>query len=544
MRDSPPAARAETPSDQVRTARAELLAAQGRFAEAERMLAATLAASPGHEHALAMLVRIQMTQGRAAQASETLDSAVGAGVKLTAALLRLRGGLMLSQSRFDEAVAMFREAVAADPADASAQHALAVALGQAGAHEEAIDAARSALAKGHDPIPARLVLGRALWESGSAGDAEAEFRRIVAQQPAHAAAHTSLADAIWMRTGDLGEATAALDASIALAPRSPELRLLKARLLEGAGEAERAFAEIVHALAFAPNHVDFHVGAARASIGFDAARALAHAEHAMRFASFPQGPLAILADALLANGHAARAAAAAERLLQIDPNDGHAVAVLAIAWRLLGDARYAALHDYSAFVRAAPIDTPAGWPDLPSYLADLARALHVRHDAMRAHPVAQTLRAGTQVLLRTERDADPAIRALRAAIGGPIERYLAALGRGADRLRGRNTGRWRLADFWSVRLRGGGYHFSHYHGAGWLSSACYIELPPLAGGEGWLQFGAPCMPTKPALAPDYFVKPEPGLLVLFPSWMWHGTVPFAAKPGTSRLTIAFDVVPA
>jgi tetratricopeptide (TPR) repeat protein len=544
MSDRVRAERVEPAADHARTSRAELLVAQGRFAEAERMLAATLAASPGHEQALATLVRIQMTQGRAAQASETLDSAVGAGAKLTAGLLRLRGGLMLSQSRFDEAVLMFREAVAADPADATAQHALAVALAQTGAHDDAIPAAQSALAKGHDPVAARLVLGRALWESGRAEDAETEFRRIVAQQPAQAAAHTGLADAIWMRTGDPGEATAAIDASIALAPRSPELRLVKARLLESAGQPERAYTEIASGLVFAPNHVDLHLGAARASLAFDAARSLAHAEHALRFASFPQGPLATLADALLANGHATRAAAAAERLLRINPNDGHAVAVLATAWRLLGDARYTALYDYAAFVRATTLDTPSGWPDLRTYLADLARALHARHDTMRAHPVAQTLRSGTQVMLRIERDADPAIRALREAIGGPIERYLAALGEGVDRLRSRNTGRWRLADFWSVRLRDNGYHFNHYHGSGWLSSACYIELPPLANGEGWLQFGAPCMATKPALAPDYFVKPEPGLLVLFPSWMWHGTMPFGAEPGASRLTIAFDVLPA
>ena len=36
-------------------------------------------------------------------------------------------------------------------------------------------------------------------------------------------------------------------------------------------------------------------------------------------------------------------------------------------------------------------------------------------------------------------------------------------------------------------------------------------------------------------------KPEPGMLVLFPSYMWHGTIPFVT--GDSRLTIAFDIVP-
>ena len=42
--------------------------------------------------------------------------------------------------------------------------------------------------------------------------------------------------------------------------------------------------------------------------------------------------------------------------------------------------------------------------------------------------------------------------------------------------------------------------------------------------------------------PEHFVEPAAGMLVLFPSYMWHGTVPFAT--GAPRLTAAFDVVPA
>ena len=58
---------------------------------------------------------------------------------------------------------------------------------------------------------------------------------------------------------------------------------------------------------------------------------------------------------------------------------------------------------------------------------------------------------------------------------------------------------------------------------------------------GWLQFGEPGPPTRPALPPEHFVKPAPGLLALFPSSLWHGTVPFGGDE--ARLSIAFDVVP-
>ena len=40
------------------------------------------------------------------------------------------------------------------------------------------------------------------------------------------------------------------------------------------------------------------------------------------------------------------------------------------------------------------------------------------------------------------------------------------------------------------------------------------------------------------LPPIRLIEPKPGRLVLFPSTMWHGTVPFAAG---ERLTVAFDV---
>ncbi|AND69018.1 hypothetical protein ATSB10_15640 [Dyella thiooxydans] len=40
------------------------------------------------------------------------------------------------------------------------------------------------------------------------------------------------------------------------------------------------------------------------------------------------------------------------------------------------------------------------------------------------------------------------------------------------------------------------------------------------------------------------MQPQPDLLVLFPSWMWHGTLPFRGEPQDRHLTIAFDLLPA
>ena len=123
---------------------------------------------------------------------------------------------------------------------------------------------------------------------------------------------------------------------------------------------------------------------------------------------------------------------------------------------------------------------------------------------------------------------------------------MAKMGDGIDPVRSRRTGDYRIEGAWSVRLKPGGFHKDHFHPEGWLSSAFYVETPDSAldspEKQGWIRFGQPPFETNPPLPAEHFVRPKPGRLVLFPSYMWHGTVPFTTDE--RRLTIAFDAVPA
>ena len=157
----------------------------------------------------------------------------------------------------------------------------------------------------------------------------------------------------------------------------------------------------------------------------------------------------------------------------------------------------------------------------------------------------QSLRNGTETMQDLSRSADSAIQALFKAFAVPIQHYLGHIGTGSDPLRRRNNGRWRFNGSWSVRLHSSGFHTNHTHPRGWISSACYIELPDcMSDGhndEGVLTFGEPGIATTPKLGAEYSVRPEVGMLVLFPSYFWHGTVPF--RSSQARLTVAFDAVP-
>jgi hypothetical protein len=112
-------------------------------------------------------------------------------------------------------------------------------------------------------------------------------------------------------------------------------------------------------------------------------------------------------------------------------------------------------------------------------------------------------------------------------------------------VRRRNGGGYRFNGSWSVRLRTAGFHNNHVHPRGWISSAFYVDLPDsmreASTHDGCLAFGQPGILTAPLLHAEHVVRPQPGMLVLFPSYFWHGTVPFASDQ--TRLTVAFDVLP-
>jgi hypothetical protein len=143
---------------------------------------------------------------------------------------------------------------------------------------------------------------------------------------------------------------------------------------------------------------------------------------------------------------------------------------------------------------------------------------------------------------------------LKARIGQAVDRYIAHLeSLPADEshpLLARRSPRWRYTDSWSSRLHSSGFHTNHVHAHGWISSCYYVALPPVmnaaadadAAHAGWIAFGTPDIDIPGCdLTARRRERPRVGRLVLFPSCMWHGTVPFTdTQP---RLTIAFDVVP-
>jgi hypothetical protein len=56
-----------------------------------------------------------------------------------------------------------------------------------------------------------------------------------------------------------------------------------------------------------------------------------------------------------------------------------------------------------------------------------------------------------------------------------------------------------------------------------------------------LAFGIPDSALGLELSPRRIEPPQVGRLLIFPSYFWHGTIPFESEQ--QRLTVAFDALP-
>lgn len=372
-------------------------------------------------------------------------------------------------------------------------------------------------------------------------DAEAVLVEGARRWPTDIRVHEALARVRWMR-GEGAAFARDFEEAVAANPNSVFLRASCAAMLCRADLRDRAEPILRDGLARDSANVSYLIslGALLAEVDrTEEGLTLLDRAHALA----PTAPslAANRAQALLRLGRSEAALRLIEPELQATPFDGEWIAYQSMAWRQLGDPRYGELCDYDAMVRAYDLAPPPGYANVAAFNQTLAAAIAPLHAAA-AHPLGQSLRGGSQTTMSLLRSTDPAIVAYLAALEDPIRAYIAAMdNRGARHpWSSRKADRFKLSGCWSVKLKPGGYHVNHLHPAGWISSAYYVALPESTGQEGWIKFGEPRWPT-PGCTIEKVIQPQVGRLVLFPSYMWHGTVPFSTG---ERLTAPFDVVPA
>ena len=518
-----------------------LLVAAGRLDEAQAELRRALAAEPHSRTARLALARLLIRVGRCAEAESEARALVVRDNRDAEAWATLAGA-QRDQGKLAEAEASYRKALAVRPEYAVARHNLGALLGQLERAEESLAELDRAAQLGATGPELHFNRARAFTELGRFDEADATLVAAVRQWPEALEAQIMLAKLRYMR-GDANytrELVAAVSGSA-----NPALSLTLGDLLRRGGQLQAAHGVLRAITERFPGvpQVMSSLAVVLQELG-DLEQALKHARAAN--AALPEDADIIenLIAILLQSGNADEAWPRIVRERRRAPLDGRWLAYEATAARLIGDPRYHELYDYERFVRPFDLEPPAGYDSIDDFNAELATRLAERH-TLKAHPLDQSLRHGTQTSRSLLADRDPVIGEFFRLLDEPLRAYRKELGCDADHpFAGRNRGGTKLAGCWSVRLFRGGYHVNHLHPKGWISSAYYVALPAETADQesksGWIKFGEPRMPT-PGAEPAHFVEPRIGRLVLFPSYMWHGTIPIHGDE--PRLAIAFDAVP-
>lgn len=428
-----------------------------------------------------------------------------------AALLSL--GVQHHQAgRLSQAEGLYRRVLELDADNADALHLLGVLVDQIGHHDKALELIKAAIRHNARNPHYHANLANVLQELGNLDEAAAALERAFELDQRMVTALTNLG-ALRQQQGRLDEAVAAYQRSLELQPDYADAYYNLATALKEQGKLDEAIKALRQAIALQPESVNEHV---------------------------------VLAGYLLERHDFNGALEACNSGLKLAPRNIRALGFKSVALTELGQHEaLRTLVDFDMLIARRYIPTPAGYANLAAF--NDALIAHVRaHPSLVDNPSTGATRGGghTDELLV---DPKGPFAAFEQIINAAVADYLRSLPvQQSHPYLAQRPRTWRLT-VWGVVLRAEGHQVAHIHPGGWVSGVYYAKLPAVvaAGGSnhaGWIEFGHPPLEFHAEAKPEVcVVKPEEGLLLLFPSYFYHRTIPY--KSEEERVSIAFDVLP-
>jgi len=488
-----------------------LRARAGRVQEAIELFERVLRLAPDNPLYLNDLGHAYLAAKRLDEADSAYRRAIALRPELGASHFNL-GNLQRGRGKLAEAAAAYRRAVEAEPAVAAFHMNLGVTLQRLKSYDEALAALSRAVELDERSFEARYNLAFVLSAQQRTEEAILAYRAALALNPEAAAAHLNLGVALEER-GKLEEAIASFARAAELDPSLVQAHVNLGAALYGKGDFALALAAIRRALQLSPEQALIHVN---------------------------------LAQTLQASGDLAGAEAAYRKALALEPSLTTAKAQWSIALRQMGRWEEAlALLDYRHLLRTRRLSAMPPWPTVAAFNAELARYIYGLPTLV-ADPPGLATKGGRQSL-EVLNSADPPVAALQRFLEAAVGEYVAdVLDKSGNPHAPPALVSWHLSG-WAVILRASGYQTPHFHAPAMVSGVYYVQIPEVvksaaAGEAGFIKFGPPL--EAGASAEDTplttALRPEEGMVVLFPSYFWHYTMPFESSE--DRICVAFDVI--
>ena len=517
----------------------------GRPADARGLCQSLLDEHPDNPQALNLGAIASFQTGDPRTAVTLLESALEHDPGFVDAHNNL-GNVLKAEGDLARAEMAYRHAIEIAPLYFDAHFNLGIVLEAMGRPAEARDTYKRALDIQPDFLPAYLNTGNALKSLGKFDEALDYYRWVLEVEPENVDALNNMG-AVYYELTRYEDAESTYRKALAIDAGHADTLYNLGVLLHDVERYDEAVQIYERAVAARPFYTECHVnlGYTMHELGRldDAERAYRRAieldpDHAQAHAN--------LGDLYLTRGEPREALDLCEDFLDTHPGDTAMLAFESIALREAGEtARCRALVDMERFLQTTDLAVPEGFDDRRAFNAALAAHI-CAHPSLVEAPASHATRGGRH---SGELLAEPKgpMAGWESSLRDAIRNYMAALPDDAGHPFVRAMpARYRLTA-WSVVLESQGHQIPHIHPSAWMSGVYYVEIPDAVGAStedtaGWIEFGQPPTHYHGRVAPELVLEqPREGLLVLFPSYFYHRTIPFDT-PGR-RISIAFDVCP-
>jgi uncharacterized protein (TIGR02466 family) len=474
---------------------------QQKFAEAAKTYQQALKLDPGIAEMHFNLGSAYENLGRSGDAMACYRKALSLKPELDVAWFNL-GYALQQQGQYGEAADCYRKATGLQPGFYEAHGNLGVVLQKQGKLEEAVESYLTALRIHPDPL-GHFNLGTALRDQGKHEDAAQSYLRALEMHPNYADAHNNLGE-IFRDQGNMDSAIKSYQTALGINPEHPGANYNMAEFLYLAKKYDEArpYFERSKYLDFEERALDclYRIGQ------YDAFR---QKLEALVVTGKKSTLLSMLSTHYATNF-------GVENVYDFcrEPMD--------YAW-------------HTSIPELAEADSPL--------LAELLE--DITHTAL-AERKQGRLYYGIQSAGNLLKRPEPSFQKLAELVKGKIREYQARYAGSDCELIQSFPKEIEFSSSWYLKMNKGGHLTSHIHEEGWISGCVYLKLPSVRKDptEAAFMYGTDGddYPRRHDNFPSHIVVQQVGDIVLFPSSLFHRTIPFHSDE--ERVCVAFDLKPA
>lgn len=499
----------------------------GRFNDAVKLAKSITHDFPEYPLAWKVLGAVFGSTGRISEACDANQKAVALTPEDADAHSSL-GATYKELGRLDEAEASCRHAIALQPDFAQAHYNLGIILHEMGQLDDAEESYKHAIELKPDFDQAHFNLGNMLNGLGRLEEAEASYTKTVELKPGRAEAHNHLGNTL-QQLGRFEETESIFNKVIELQPDHAEAHNNLGYTLHELGRFEEAKASYQTAIALQP---DFSV--AHSNLGV-VLQELGKLGEAIRHFDLG-GPVFKSLERLYINEDYDELFRRIDSISKLDPkNIGIAALSAFVAHQLKRNDPYPFCPDPLDFVLQRNL------VEYDQEANSILEGIVQEADKYELVWESRTTKCGFQGLPNYFDNPTENAACLERILLETVDDYYDKFKHDTNSFI-RLWPKTRRLTGWYNRLLKNGYQTAHIHPTGWLSGVIYLKTVSFPDKEeGAIEFSlhGHDLPLVDKNYPRKLLKPKKGDIILFPSSLFHKTIPFSQD--TERCVVAFDL---